>query len=220
MKIIALADIHGRKRIIQKINWKLQTIEADCIIIAGDIAKYMSIEEAAEILSEIKKLELPVIYVPGNMDNPKLIEGVNVNDTYCIHGRSLNFKGYILIGVGGALKGPFRTPLEYAEEEIMEILKSTLNMDEWNKVILVTHTPPFNTNADRLSWGEHVGSKALRKIIEEKEPIINICGHIHEARGKDKIKETLIVNPGPAMQGYYSKIEISENDVKVEMLRI
>ena len=38
--------------------------------------------------------------------------------------------------------------------------------------------------------------------------------------GKDKIKETLIVNPGPAMQGYYSKIEISENDVKVEMLRI
>ncbi len=37
---------------------------------------------------------------------------------------------------------------------------------------------------------------------------MNICGHIHEAKGIDKIGNTLIINPGAARDGHYATIEI------------
>ena len=63
--------------------------------------------------------------------------------------------------------------------------------------ILVTHAPPFNTEADRVANGEHVGSSGILKSIHEFEPEINLCGHIHEAKSVSKIgKTTDVANPG------------------------
>ena len=63
--------------------------------------------------------------------------------------------------------------------------------------ILVTHAPPFNTEADRVENGEHVGSPGILKSIHEFEPQINLCGHIHEAKSLSKIgKTTDVANPG------------------------
>jgi len=50
--------------------------------------------------------------------------------------------------------------------------------------------------ADRVG-DLHVGSESVRKIIEEYQPILCACGHIHESRCIDKIGETIIVNPSP-----------------------
>jgi hypothetical protein len=58
--------------------------------------------------------------------------------------------------------------------------------------------------------GKHVGSTAVRKFIEERQPDIAICGHIHEARGQDVIGKTKIVNCGTAAKGYYAVVEIAE----------
>ena len=43
---------------------------------------------------------------------------------------------------------------------------------------------------------EHVGSKAVREVIEEYQPMIGLHGHIHESYAKDKIGNTPVVNPG------------------------
>ena len=62
---------------------------------------------------------------------------------------------------------------------------------------MVTHAPPFNTAADRIENGEHVGSSGIQKSIHEFEPQINLCGHIHEAKSVSKIgKTTDVANPG------------------------
>ena len=42
----------------------------------------------------------------------------------------------------------------------------------------------------------HVGSKAVRQLIEKDQPLIGLHGHIHEARGFVKIGRTLCINPG------------------------
>lgn len=47
--------------------------------------------------------------------------------------------------------------------------------------ILLSHSPPFNTFADTLTNRTHVGSRAIRKVIEEKKPLLSLHGHIHES---------------------------------------
>jgi Icc-related predicted phosphoesterase len=37
-----------------------------------------------------------------------------------------------------------------------------------------------------------------------------LCGHIHEARGEDRIGRSQIVNPGPVSAGHYAMVEIGE----------
>ncbi|OPZ76361.1 MAG: hypothetical protein BWY78_01394 [Alphaproteobacteria bacterium ADurb.Bin438] len=53
-----------------------------------------------------------------------------------------------------------------------------------NKLVLITHAPPYNTDCDytKLKDGgfAHVGSKAIYKIIENKQPILTLHGHIHD----------------------------------------
>jgi Icc-related predicted phosphoesterase len=77
-------------------------------------------------------------------------------------------------------------------------------------VILLTHAPPFDTKADELPDGTHVGSQGVKKPIHEFQPDINICGHIHEACSIDKVGKTTIANPGMLEMGHAVLIDIDE----------
>ncbi|MBS7654873.1 metallophosphoesterase, partial [Candidatus Bathyarchaeota archaeon] len=50
----------------------------------------------------------------------------------------------------------------------------------------------------------------------EYKPALTLCGHIHEAKGADKIGETLIVNPGPSKQGNYAIIDVLDGSIDVK----
>ena len=41
-----------------------------------------------------------------------------------------------------------------------------------------------------------VGSTAVRKMIEEVQPLLTLHGHIHEAAGYRRIGQTLAINAG------------------------
>jgi Icc-related predicted phosphoesterase len=59
------------------------------------------------------------------------------------------------------------------------------------RLILLTHAPPYRTALDRADLdGQmidhapldvHVGSVALRRIIESRQPLLTLHGHIHES---------------------------------------
>ncbi|MCX6173891.1 MAG: metallophosphoesterase [Ignavibacteriales bacterium] len=82
----------------------------------------------------------------------------------------------------------------------------TLTKDEdLSKSIFLFHGPPYQTNLDRIAQGgklidhvpvdTHVGSVAIKRFIEKKQPLITLHGHIHESARisgswKDKIGRT------------------------------
>jgi Icc-related predicted phosphoesterase len=76
--------------------------------------------------------------------------------------------------------------------------------------VLCPHAPPHGTNCDRLGSGAHVGSAALRQLIEREQPDLVLCGHIHESRGEDLIAATRVVNPGPVAAGHCVLVEVNE----------
>jgi len=83
-------------------------------------------------------------------------------------------------------------------EQEISVLPEPLN---YKKSIYLIHTPPYGTKIDCLFSGVHAGSKAIRKFIEEKQPLLTLHGHIHEAPLVtdvyiDKIGQTFVINPG------------------------
>lgn len=71
-----------------------------------------------------------------------------------------------------------------------DLMKLTENMD-LSKSICLFHTPPYQTKLDRaaldgkkidhVQLDVHVGSIAVKRFIEEKQPLISLHGHIHES---------------------------------------
>ncbi len=119
-------------------------------------------------------------------------------------------------GLGGSNITPFNTPLEFGEEEILEALERGYEEVKGCRVkILISHTPPHNT-VDATPAGVRAGSPALREFLEKKDVNLVICGHVHEARGEERIGDTLVVNTGPAQNGFV-KVVVDENgDVSCE----
>lgn len=100
--------------------------------------------------------------------------------------------------------GVHTTPVNVEEiktRTIADDLRDLTGDDDLKQAILMIHTPPYKTNLDRLGWpgipeeNRHVGSLALRRLIEKRQPLLVLCGHIHESPAvtgswKDKIGDT------------------------------
>ncbi len=216
MKILAVSDLHGNVKPL--INY-LRDNRSDLIIIAGDITHFGPAELAEDILKEVSSFQIPVLAIPGNCDPESLHINIDNSPAINLHARSLVVKDIGFSGFGGSNPTPFNTPLEFEEVQIYDEAKKALEGVQEQKItIFITHAPPYGTETDKLSSGEHAGSKSLRKIIEELQPTINICGHIHEARGTDKIGKTQIMNPGELSQGYACLIQISDDPDKEEII--
>ena len=100
---------------------------------------------------------------------------------------------------------PFNTPGELAEEEIYERIKD-LPIDQ--KTILVCHCPPCGY-FDSVR-GEKTGSTSLLRIIHEKEPLVFLCGHIHELEGVARIGKTTVIKIPAAMNGKVAVLNTGE----------
>jgi uncharacterized protein len=210
MKIIAFSDIHGK---YLKIIEYLKKNHVDLVILTGDITHFGPTELAEEILNEIASFDVPVLAIPGNCDPINLYGNIDNSKAINIHGRSVTINNVGICGFGGSNPTPFKTPLEFDEVEIYDQARKVMEELKNNKItLLVTHAPPAGTKTDILPSGDHVGSEALRRVIEEFKPTINICGHIHESRATDKIGETTVINPGMISEGYACRIEIDDSD--------
>ncbi len=207
MRIIAAGDIHmdiGDVANIPSIS------SADHIIITGDITNYGSRMDAETVLNRLLDINSSILGVAGNLDQPDVacyLEDIGIS----LHGRCRKVEGLDFIGLGGSNFTPFNTPYEFSEQELGALLESGFaQVVDPENFILVSHTPPVQTQADRLGNGAHVGSIAVRKFIEEKQPHLCLSGHIHESRGQDYIGRTLVLNPGMMKDGGYIEV-IYEN---------
>jgi len=216
MKLLVGSDFHGNEVMVERFIAKAEEEHAEIILLCGDITNFGTLREATHLLSQFTRLRVPVLFVPGNCDPPSLL-GVDLEGVRCIHGRTVSYDEISFLGIGGSPPTPFHTPFEIEEKEILvKINQAAENLIEDRRLILVSHAPPHGTRLDRTGFGLHVGSKSVRKFIEDKGPFLVFCGHIHEARGEDRINETILINPGPARHGDYVSVSLKNGDIDVE----
>ncbi len=88
---------------------------------------------------------------------------------------------------------------------IQKDLEILIGDDDVSKAIMLFHSPPYKTKLDRAALDGkmfdhvpldvHIGSIALQRMIEEKQPFLTLHGHVHESTSitgswKDKIGNT------------------------------
>ena len=215
MRIVAITDIHGRSERAKKLAEILKEEKFDILLIAGDITNFQGREKAEEILTHFLSLQKPVLSVFGNCDGRDVPEFLR-EAGLLLHDRRMEIKGVGIVGVGGSNRTPFGTIWELREDEILAVLERNYRKGD----IILSHAPPHRTKADRVRFGMHVGSKALREFIEKNKPPLVIAGHIHEARSVDNLGETFVINPGPLFRGYYALIDFNVERRKVEKVEL
>jgi hypothetical protein len=205
MDLCVISDIHGCPAYIPQ----LADIDYDLLVICGDITDFGHYTEARSILQHIPH---PFLAIHGNCDHEDVLPALN--EMHCnLHENIVVIREMTLAGFGGSTLFMRRTPSEYTEEKIYRGLSSIPQ-----HAILVTHAPPVNTLVDKAFTTRHVGSTAVRKIIEEKEPPYALCGHIHESKNSDRIGNTIIINPGAFSRGYYAVLSTDTGEYSLERL--
>ena len=206
MRILQISDLHGNLGFIDENAGEIR--RADVVVLSGDITNFAGREKAEQIIESIRRHNKNIVGIPGNCDLPEV-------DTYLqeigvsIHTSTREMAGATFCGVGGSLPCPRKTPTEYTEAEMASML-TTLPQKADATTVFVSHHPPYDTKADTVKSGAHVGSRSIRSFIEQAQPLLGLSGHIHESSGKDAVGATVVINPGPARDGRYAVIEIDD----------
>jgi uncharacterized protein len=212
LRILGLADLHDQ---IERLD-ELKDTDADLIVFCGDLHNGSHRKEAAPVASALARLGPPVLIVPGNMDHKDVVPDLWSEAGFImLHQTIFQHGDYGFLGLGGMVaRDPRRLgdPGRYyhRDEEVYRILAAAYAKISGTKCkIVVVHQPPRGAQ-DRLYNGESSGSVSLRRFVEEYQPDLLLCGHIHEDRGECSIGSTRIVNVGELRRGFAALIIIGE----------
>lgn len=104
--------------------------------------------------------------------------------------------------------------IEYST--IQKDLDALTGEDDLSRAIILFHSPPYQTNLDRAALDGmkidhvpldvHVGSIAIKRFIEDRQPMITLHGHVHESTRitgswSEKIGRTYAFNAATDQKG-------------------
>ncbi len=178
MRVLHVSDVHCFDELLGKV---LLEEEYDLVIATGDFECLSTAEKLSEAKSK-------VLAVTGNLDDPQIADYLEETGM-SVENRVETFRGLRFAGVSG--------------QDPRTSVKKLRNFDF---EVLLTHYPP--KGVVDVAWsGNHIGSNSVRELVIEKEPMFVNCGHVHEARGWDKLGKTLVVNAGALKEGWYAVID-------------
>jgi Icc-related predicted phosphoesterase len=209
LRIAYVVDVHDR---FDAVPGALADVgDVDVLVVGGDITTFGTPDDAERAIELWRPLAPRLLAVAGNMDSPA------IDERLVALGVSVDGRGVVLeddVGIAGVSAAPFsplHTPYELADDELGRRAEAGLAEVKRCRVrILCPHAPPHGTACDRIRSGEHVGSAALRAVVEREQPDVVLCGHIHESRAVDRIGPSQLANPGPVSAGHYALVEVGE----------
>jgi len=204
------------------------------------------LDEWLKMVEEKIPKEIKVIVMPGNDDIFEIDEVIKAHEDRIIY--PLEKVVYLddkhpMISCEYVNPTPWDTPREMKEEDLMRKLEKEfrrVDQKEYKYLVCNFHAPPYDTMLDlapkldknlnvvtRLDGSPemvHVGSRAVRHVLEKYQPRLGLHGHIHEAAADQKLGRTLIVNPGSdyqagVLRGYVIDLH-PDPDVELKAWRV
>jgi Icc-related predicted phosphoesterase len=191
--------------------------DADWAVLTGDLTHFGDPPDAFRVVDAIRRFCPRVLAVTGNLDMATVIDAFRA-DGISLHGEGRRLGGLGVFGCGGSNITPMDTPTELEEDELRAVLeRGHAAVADAPRRLMICHTPPYETQLDRLMNGRPVGSPAVRTFIETHQPDVAVVGHIHEGRGIDRLGRTLVLNAGALRDGGYVVIEDDGDAVSAEL---
>jgi hypothetical protein len=92
----------------------------------------------------------------------------------------------------------------------------------WSKIpsdtdVVVTHMPP-KWHCDEVQPGDSIGCEALRQALWRVRPRLAVCGHVHPARGAERVKWDLSPASRPGAESSSAKVDLPPRGSKKQNL--
>lgn len=192
MRLLYFSDLHNDIAAARDVVE--DSAKVDVVVGAGDYCNiHRGLDATISILGEIER---PCILVAGNAESTEELRSAceTFPHLYVLHGNSTTVDGMTFFGIGGGIPTtPFGDwSYDFSESEAEQLLRPCPA-----GCILVSHSPPKGV-LDVSSRGLSLGSTAISAVIQHRQPIAVVCGHIHESGGKRAmLGSTVVVNAGP-----------------------
>ena len=176
MKFLTFTDLHENKDGLKALVKRAAESDIDFVVCAGDISSFG--RGLRTVLKAFNELGKPFYVVPGNHEEGEGFDAVVQEFKHCI---SLDRKAmmvgeYVFLGYGG---GGFAMK----DQEFRKIARFWYGKFNGQKIVLLTHQPPFETKLDALH-NRHVGNEDFRDFILRIKPKLVVSGHLHETVGE------------------------------------
>jgi Icc-related predicted phosphoesterase len=140
-----------------------------------------------------------------------------------------------MVNLGWSNITPWKCPRDHSEEDLESVTEKLVSsVTDMENCVFNVHVPPINCGLDTcpklddsvfppkpvFQGGQAVmigaGSTSIRHEVEKYQPLLDLCGHIHESRGTTRIGRTLVVNPGSEyLEGVLRGAIVNIGDKKV-----
>ncbi len=191
MKILALSDVHGDRTFIKQMAERGAKEKVDLVILAGDLVGHDG--NVSGLIGPFKEKGLEVAIIPGNHEG--MAEIGFLAEKY----GATNLHGYVIkkgdVGIFGCGYGDIGIHQLNDEDFFSTLKKAHDSLKGVKKKLMVTHVQPNDSiiGLKMPGWG----SEGVRRAIEEFQPEVHICGHIHETHGiEEVIGKTRVINVG------------------------
>jgi uncharacterized protein len=167
----------------------------------------------ARLAAKFEPKGIPV-YITGGNDDYLSIEEILDAAPWVVNAGEKVIEvapGVEMISTGFGNPTPWNCPRDVSEDKLHEIITAMAEkLRSPESAIFNLHVPPYGSGLDsapeldtsvtppRPIAGQSVpvGSTAVRQAIEQYGPQLGLHGHIHEARGIQRVGRTTCVNPG------------------------
>jgi Icc-related predicted phosphoesterase len=176
----------------------------------------------AQIADEkLQGTDVMIYGMAGNDDEQEIDDALHGEHLTNVEGAVVRVGDYQMLSSAWSNPTPWDTPRELEEPALLELFRSLASKLEPDRpTIFNLHLPPYDSGLDtgpevigvdaqgqitvKMLGGSPsqvpVGSKAVRTLIEEYQPVLGLHSHIHESKGTCKIGRTLCINPGSNYQ--------------------
>ncbi|MEM8529680.1 MAG: metallophosphoesterase [Chloroflexota bacterium] len=178
--------------VIYSLDIKQRFSDVECVLGCGDLPYYY-------LEYVVTMLGVPCFYVHGNHDSAEYTAHGEIvrypRGCDSLEGRSVNYQGVVLAGLGGSIRYNNRPGAQYTERQMLMRawrLVPRLIVNRWMYGryldVLLTHAPPLNIHdgPDR----PHRGFKVFLDFMDRFKPRYLIHGHIHRSYGFSNAVET------------------------------
>lgn len=213
MRLVCISDTHT-------FHEDVNLPDGDILIHAGDFTNKggkSDVEDFFGWLMRIKPKYRYILFIAGNHDKcfdekysemndwlmsdwlAEAIAELEKNDIIYLKDSSIELEGVKFYGM------PW-TPWFFGEywafnKKIGPEMQEKIDMIEPCDV-LITHGPPLYTGDLVAREGIHVGCPLLKEKIDEIQPRLHVCGHIHEASGIQLVDRCIHVNASQLNEHY------------------
>ncbi|GIF18924.1 Icc-related predicted phosphoesterase [Actinoplanes tereljensis] len=244
IRIAAVGDVHVDKDVLGRFRPALEELpdRADALLIAGDLTRHGTVDEARSFVTEFGGLGVPVVVVLGNHDHQS-DQQARVSDVLTDSGMTvlegdatvLELNGHRLgiagvKGFGGGFAGACAS--NFGEREMKEFVGTTeviaarleqaLNSVQCDALVALTHYAPVPDTllGEPLEIYAFLGCYQLGRAIDSAPTALALHGHAHHGSERGRTPGGVPVRnvAHPVIKQAYNIYQLLSETVDTELV--